>query len=97
MFIVGLKSTNRVIKEKLLLEDGLTVDKAVQIAQSIEMTQSQAQMLSKYETTICEIRKIPSKSWSSHSNKAAGKGSYMSGSKAQVAVGKNFKKKIRKR
>ncbi|CAH0560475.1 unnamed protein product [Brassicogethes aeneus] len=94
MFIVGLKSTNRVIKEKLLLEDGLTIDKAVQIAQSIEMTQSQAQMLSKYETTICEIRKAPGKSWSSHSNKAAGKSSYMSGSKAQVAVGKNFKKKV---
>ncbi|KAG5875987.1 hypothetical protein JTB14_007364 [Gonioctena quinquepunctata] len=45
MFIVGL--SNQAIKEKLLQEESLNLDKAIKIAKAIEITQLQARNLNK--------------------------------------------------
>ncbi|KAK9729905.1 hypothetical protein QE152_g15711 [Popillia japonica] len=59
MFIAGLNINNRGIKEKLLQEDCLTLEKAIQIAKSVEITQQQAQQLTKKsEAMVQRIKRM---------------------------------------
>lgn len=63
MFIVGLNTNYGSIKEKLLQEDNLTLEKTVTIAKSMELTHIQASQLNKNESlaVVCKVGKTLSK------------------------------------
>lgn len=52
MFIMGLNSSNTAIKEKLLQEDNLSLEEAVQIAKSIEASHMQDKQLQNTEDEL---------------------------------------------
>ncbi|XP_023243615.1 uncharacterized protein LOC111641646 [Centruroides sculpturatus] len=58
MFIVGLSSNNKVIRARLLQEEGLTLTKATSIAKSIKITHRQAEQIEKNsDAQILKVKK----------------------------------------
>ncbi|XP_067122089.1 uncharacterized protein [Centruroides vittatus] len=59
MFIVGLSSNNKVIRARLLQEQGLNLTKAISIAKSIEITHRQAEQIEKNsDAQILKVEKF---------------------------------------
>ncbi|KAG5869156.1 hypothetical protein JTB14_002424 [Gonioctena quinquepunctata] len=74
MFIVGL--SNQAIKEKLLQEESLNLDKAIKIAKAIEITQLQARNLNK--STEVVVAKVGRSSAQNSANWQKSKNSHLS-------------------
>ncbi|XP_050310833.1 uncharacterized protein LOC126746572 [Anthonomus grandis grandis] len=88
-FITALKNlrlsvNNRTIKERLLQEENLELEKAIKIAKSIELTQLQAQQLNK--NSEVSVYKVNKNSGESRSQQSQLSRSYQSQSYSQAGV-----------